>query len=44
LVTEAGGRVETYAPEGSDTILVTKRLLATNGLIADAMRSILQRK
>jgi myo-inositol-1(or 4)-monophosphatase len=43
LVTEAGGTVGTYDPGQHATSLVTDRLLATNGKIAEQMREVLRR-
>lgn len=43
LVKEAGGRVDTYAPEPAPGILVTDRLLATNGRLHDQLHRVLLR-
>jgi myo-inositol-1(or 4)-monophosphatase len=43
LVTEAGGVVGTYAPEGMHGALVTDRILASNGRIHEELRSVLLR-
>jgi len=44
LVTEAGGRISTYAPEPTDGSLVVDRILATNGRIDGAMMEVLRRQ
>ncbi len=41
LVAEAGGRVETYAPTPAGTILITDRILATNGALHDTLHDVL---
>lgn len=44
LVVEAGGKVGTYAPDESESALTTDRILATNGVLHDALLKVLRRE
>jgi myo-inositol-1(or 4)-monophosphatase len=44
MIAEAGGIVETYADEPAASSIVTSRILATNGRIAEAMKRVLRRR
>lgn len=44
MVAEAGGRIDTYAPTEPSSILITDRLLVSNGLIHDAVKEIVGRR
>lgn len=41
MVSEAGGHVDTYAPTEPTTIIVTDRILATNGLVHGEVKRII---